>query len=1330
MAEPLTGEPAALLAASARQPQKEGAAVVELLEEHVVRVDAEGRREIRYRYVFRIDRESAIESWSSVSAEWSPWFEARPEIQARVITPDGQVHLLDPKTLGEYGAEDPDATVFGDRRHLRGPLPKLSKGALAEVFIRYWEKEPFSKAGVRGRIGLIQNVPVTRTRVELTVPSKGAFAFKLVGLSGVQADKRTNGEWTTVSLDLGPQEAVKEAEAHLPLDLALTPELRYSTVPSWSASAREYAEIVQKQIEGVDLSAWVSETLGGATQREEKIAKILQRLHRDIRYTGVEFRDAAIVPARPSETLRRGFGDCKDKSTLLICLLRAAGIPAEVALLRSGTAPDVDPDMPGSSGFNHAIVYLPGEKPAWIDATAEFTRAGAPVYGVEGRLAMVASPETVGLTRIPELRAEENWQREIRDVTFSESGPGTIRETTRAGGWFEERYRSDYSRNDEKKVRESLLEYAKNSFTAKSIGTARYTEGRDLSRPFELDLEIQETPSVRLDAERATVAVNPWSMVTRLLRALKDGQKEGDEEPVRKADFYLPEPYTQELIYKIHTPLGYELDVLPSDRVIPFGPGALSMTFKKGPQETVLVEFRMSVGNRRWTAGDVNAALKGLKAFGDEKVLQVAFNQVGESHLAAGRIKEAIAEFRRLVQARPGSASPHTRIARAFLAAGLGEAARQEARNAIHLDPKSAPAQEALGWILQHDLVGRRFGKGWDLKGATEAYRQAKTLDPKSYSIRGDLAILLEYNAEGVRYGAGADLDASIREYQEIRDELKNHNLDKNLVLTLAKRGRYQESVDLARGMAQATLRDTWLVVGLVTLQGVDQAIAEASRLFTDPAVRRAALVNAADQLIRLRKYPEATRLLQEGSNGSDQMSQIRSRVELLSRVRKVEPDDGDRKDPAGVVRQFMLTVLRQSTDLKRLRGLFSPAIVAQLDQEKATDLGGTVRNLLRGVDLPPEAMGDLAISLAQMAVDGNDSWGYRVQVRGLGTEVQAFFVTPTPSGYRVVGSTSTFAPIGLEALWSLDQGNLPRAQAWLDQARQLMGAPPADDPLAGPLFPRFWSKGQGGDAKAARLAAAILLLGENDSRMRSILETARKDPANVHLAEWIDTASLVGAMSRNDWPTTLPLSETLLKAHPTSLSAAGMRMGSLVGNQRWDELLRFSDAWSKEYPDQRRFREGQYMALKGLGRRMDMEQGLQDQIDRGRAEGMDYNNLAWSHVVRESVTSQSLELIRTATQGHKNASDMHTLATILAELGRTSEAKEALTQEIELKASEEVGTNEWYVLGRIAEHLGVPEVARTCFERAIAQAPADKGEDPDSCRALALRRLQGVKGA
>src|SRR5690349_12406057 len=55
---------------------------------------------------------------------------------------------------------------------------------------------------------------------------------------------------------------------------------------------------------------------------------------------------------------------------------------------------------------------------------------------------------------------------------------------------------------------------------------------------------------------------------------------------------------------------------------------------------------------------------------------------------------------------------------------------REEAARAVALEPSSAIAHYTQGWILEHDKLGRRFGRGFDLAGAEAALREAKRLDP------------------------------------------------------------------------------------------------------------------------------------------------------------------------------------------------------------------------------------------------------------------------------------------------------------------------------------------------------------------------------------------------------------------------------------------------------------------------------------------------------------------------------------------------------------------------------------------------------------------------
>ena len=61
-------------------------------------------------------------------------------------------------------------------------------------------------------------------------------------------------------------------------------------------------------------------------------------------------------PASPNEVLRRRFGDCKDKSLLLITLLRELGIDSKPVLLQIGRHMGLEKTLPSPQFFDHAIV--------------------------------------------------------------------------------------------------------------------------------------------------------------------------------------------------------------------------------------------------------------------------------------------------------------------------------------------------------------------------------------------------------------------------------------------------------------------------------------------------------------------------------------------------------------------------------------------------------------------------------------------------------------------------------------------------------------------------------------------------------------------------------------------------------------------------------------------------------------------------------------------------------------------------------------------------------------------------------------------------------------
>lgn len=97
--EPFAEHPAEILKAAASISGGGDAGVVLLLEDHRFVIQQDGKTASTYRRVYRILSASAVDDWASVEQEWEPWHEGRPALRARVISPDGNEHWLDPKAI-------------------------------------------------------------------------------------------------------------------------------------------------------------------------------------------------------------------------------------------------------------------------------------------------------------------------------------------------------------------------------------------------------------------------------------------------------------------------------------------------------------------------------------------------------------------------------------------------------------------------------------------------------------------------------------------------------------------------------------------------------------------------------------------------------------------------------------------------------------------------------------------------------------------------------------------------------------------------------------------------------------------------------------------------------------------------------------------------------------------------------------------------------------------------------------------------------------------------------------------------------------------------------
>ena len=158
----------------------------------------------------------------------------------------------------------------------------------------------------------------------------------------------------------------------------------------------------------------------------------------DIRYLGIEMGRNSHEPHQPWETLEARWGDCKDKTLLLVALLRELGLEAYPALVNTRLAASArQRSSPRrSSSITSSRRSIDGGKTYWVDGT--ISDQGGTLATIEtpsdGR-ALIVRADTTALTPIATQHERQRRVVEQTYTTTSYSEPTLLEvRTTYSGG--------------------------------------------------------------------------------------------------------------------------------------------------------------------------------------------------------------------------------------------------------------------------------------------------------------------------------------------------------------------------------------------------------------------------------------------------------------------------------------------------------------------------------------------------------------------------------------------------------------------------------------------------------------------------------------------------------------------------------------------------------------------------------------------------------------------------------------------------------------------------------------------------------------------------------
>jgi hypothetical protein len=320
-----------------------------------------------------------------------------------------------------------------------------------------------------------------------------------------------------------------------------------------------------------EIAAKVNELIAGAPDFYTKLSRITEYIQKNVRYF-IVMRGIGGWQANPAaDIFRNRYGDCKDKTTLLISMLHVAGIEGAYLLVdhRRGV---VDPKSPSFYG-DHMItaIEIPdsvndarlqavvkgndGKRYLIFDPTDERTPVGNLPSNEQGSYGLLAHGGSSQVLALPILAPEANGTVEKGQFTLAQDGTltGTL-DTSHMGPEGAE-LRSFLKYTDEKERREVLETLLARDVPGITMNSYQFVQTPELDKPMEFHIKI--TAALYAHTAGPLLLVRP-----RVVGIFGTATQPFDNKP-RTLPIYLEATGHWHDSYDISIPDGYVVDETP-----------------------------------------------------------------------------------------------------------------------------------------------------------------------------------------------------------------------------------------------------------------------------------------------------------------------------------------------------------------------------------------------------------------------------------------------------------------------------------------------------------------------------------------------------------------------------------------------------------------------------------------------------------------------------------------------------------------------------------------------------------------------------------------------
>jgi transglutaminase-like putative cysteine protease len=377
--------------AIARQNVRWG--IYDLLSDHQVRAGDGGEWQY-FRTVRNVLSPSGVQNASELELDFDPSFERLVIHHVEIVRGGARIDALEPDEIRVIEKEDESENrIYDGERTALLFLRDVRPGDVIDYAWSLAGANPILNGRYTDSYDLSSGVPTRHIRHRLLWPADRPLQWR--GGNPVRNEQAL--VWEKHNVDaLGVEDA-------LPTWYEPWESIEVSEFASWGEVAQwANAMFVLDERSQFEVKALAAKISTEHATRDARVTAAIRFVQDDIRYLGIEMGRNSHEPHQPWETLQSRWGDCKDKTLLLVALLRELGLEAYPALVNTRLQQRLAEKLPTPFLFDHVIAQVIDHGRAyWIDGT--LSEQGGTLTTIEtpnDSLALVVRDTTTALARL------------------------------------------------------------------------------------------------------------------------------------------------------------------------------------------------------------------------------------------------------------------------------------------------------------------------------------------------------------------------------------------------------------------------------------------------------------------------------------------------------------------------------------------------------------------------------------------------------------------------------------------------------------------------------------------------------------------------------------------------------------------------------------------------------------------------------------------------------------------------------------------------------------------------------------------------------------------